>query len=700
MASSVTTYHPPQPTHPSRNSQHYILHPQQEKKKTTTMFSLQPPPEQPSPPSSTPSHCKSYSDYQFPTVHFNAPTPPTAAERTADYFAKPTRPLHQKAQSESLMRLQLPHSPTASLDNIPMLRKKSGELVRSSLKLTPSASSTTTTTTTTTTTASSSRSSSYANLPSRSAPSTPTQQAGPKAVHFDAHLEHVRHFLSQQRPIAVSRDGSPIETETEGEEEYPFPPMATVQQPPPTKLVIELPNMPLQPRLSPAHKLCLSTLELAPDAKTLKGTVLVENISFEKRVAVRFTFDAWQTVSEVTADYLRSLPPPPRLPSSSPSSSSAPPQQTCSPSTSSSRTCSPGSTSARWRSPSATGPTATSSGTTTAAPTTASASRPCAPGPPPPPSLLPLPRRLQDRASRAHGPSPSAPSSTGSSATTSASPRPSACPARSPTTSTPPRSPAPPGSTRLSRAPSCATVPASPRATTSASPLNRPPPPAPTSRPGSSPWSPPRLARPCPANGSASPPPHPPPPSSTPLLIPPQLLNAGPPAESQAPSSSPPPPPPRPPPTPPPPNSNPIPPSPLSPDRTPAVPDSPRPRSRASHPASSRPSRPRSPTSPDDLPPPSPVCRWNYARDGLSPRRTPPDGLPHDGALFAPCCLLLSLSSPYFLLSFSCSLFLLPSLYLLSSSHPRSPCPGSRPHPHPHPCSPLPSLLSLLPSMY
>ncbi|WAQ86565.1 hypothetical protein PtA15_7A291 [Puccinia triticina] len=228
------------------------------------MFSLQPPPEQPSPPSSTPSHCKSYSDYQFPTVHFNAPTPPTAAERTADYFAKPTRPLHQKAQSESLMRLQLPHSPTASLDNIPMLRKNS-----------------------------------YANLPSRSAPSTPTQQAGPKAVHFDAHLEHVRHFLSQQRPIAVSRDGSPIETETEGEEEYPFPPMATVQQPPPTKLVIELPNMPLQPRLSPAHKLCLSTLELAPDAKTLKGTVLVENISFEKRVAVRFTFDAWQTVSEL-----------------------------------------------------------------------------------------------------------------------------------------------------------------------------------------------------------------------------------------------------------------------------------------------------------------------------------------------------------------------------------------------------------------
>ncbi|POW17894.1 hypothetical protein PSTT_00220 [Puccinia striiformis] len=249
----------------------------------------------------TPSHClhhKSYS-YQFPVVNFNSPTPPSTDK--TDYFdgltsptqrgSKPNRPLHQKAQSETAMRLELPHSfPSSSLDNIPMLRKKSGEVVRSSLKLSSMG------------TAPSSRSNSYSN--SRSAPSTPTH--GPKAVHFDAHLEHVRHFLSQQRPIAVSRDGSPVETETEGEEEYPFPDMdSSGGRSGRSKLVIELPNMPLNPSLG-ADKVCLKSIELAPDGKNLKGTVLVENLSFEKRVAVRFTFDKWQTVSEVTADYISS----------------------------------------------------------------------------------------------------------------------------------------------------------------------------------------------------------------------------------------------------------------------------------------------------------------------------------------------------------------------------------------------------------
>ncbi|KNZ60114.1 hypothetical protein VP01_1609g8 [Puccinia sorghi] len=241
-------------------------------------------------------------NYQFPIVNFNSPTPPIADN--TDYFeprimqTTHSRPLHQKAQSEACIRLNLPHSFPSSASTTatsPMLRKKSGEVVRSSLKLTPSSTSSTVS-------ACSSRSNSYSNP--RSAPVTPNQ--GPKAVHFDAHLEHVRHFLSQQRPIAVSRDGSPIETETEGEEEYPFPDMTLSGSARSTKLVIELPNMPLNPCLSTSNHVCLQSLELAPDGKNLKGLVMVENLSFEKRVAVRFTFDRWQTVSEVTADYLRS----------------------------------------------------------------------------------------------------------------------------------------------------------------------------------------------------------------------------------------------------------------------------------------------------------------------------------------------------------------------------------------------------------
>ncbi|KAA1077633.1 hypothetical protein PGT21_014326 [Puccinia graminis f. sp. tritici] len=300
------------------------------------------------PTSTTPTHFihqKSYSSsYSFPIVNFNSPTPPSTTADRSDYFdhnlpsptrihqqqqqqqqsPKPIRPVHQKAQSESVMRLELPlrfpsSSSLTSLDNIPMLRKKSGEVVRSSLKLSSNqgfASSSSSSI------CSSSRSSSYSN--SRSAPSTPTQ--GPKAVHFDAHLEHVRHFLSQQRPIAVSRDGSPIETETEGEEEYPFPDLLNSddhRHSDRSKLVIELPNMPLHPRLTLLNKVCLKSLELATDGKNLKGTVLVENLSFEKRVAVRFTFDSWQTVSEVTADYLSSCPPVPSPPKSTTTTSSS-----------------------------------------------------------------------------------------------------------------------------------------------------------------------------------------------------------------------------------------------------------------------------------------------------------------------------------------------------------------------------------------
>src|SRR2546423_1324189 len=58
-----------------------------------------------------------------------------------------------------------------------MVRKKSGEVVKPSLK------------------------SAYFKRRPQSLPSTPVY---PKAVHFDAQLEHVRHFLHSEKPLAVS----------------------------------------------------------------------------------------------------------------------------------------------------------------------------------------------------------------------------------------------------------------------------------------------------------------------------------------------------------------------------------------------------------------------------------------------------------------------------------------------------------------
>ncbi|KAL8292894.1 hypothetical protein RQP46_000588 [Phenoliferia psychrophenolica] len=162
-----------------------------------------------------------------------------------------------------------------------MVRKKSGELVRSSLKTDFGRD--------------------RASKP-RSMPSTPTC---PKYVHFDTQLEHVKHFLSQQRPAAVSRSGSPIETETEDEPEaFPFPAMASAQA---GSVQLRLPNFPTP--VNPDQDVYLETLEMHPDGKSLRGVVRVKNLAFQKWVAVRFTLDHWQTVSEVSAEHLESMGP-------------------------------------------------------------------------------------------------------------------------------------------------------------------------------------------------------------------------------------------------------------------------------------------------------------------------------------------------------------------------------------------------------
>jgi hypothetical protein len=160
-----------------------------------------------------------------------------------------------------------------------MVRKKSGELVRPSLK-----------------TDGMRRDFSKP----RSAPATPIC---PKYVHFDTQLEHVKHFLAQQRPAAVSRTGSPVETETEDEPEaFPFPAMATAQA---GKVKLVLPNFPARP---PTENDCyVESLEMASDGKSIRGIARVKNLAFEKWVAVRFTLDHWQTVSEVSADHHESM---------------------------------------------------------------------------------------------------------------------------------------------------------------------------------------------------------------------------------------------------------------------------------------------------------------------------------------------------------------------------------------------------------
>lgn len=212
-------------------------------------------------------------------------------------------------------------SESASLNDVPLIRKKSGEVVRPSLK---------------SRSASASRHRPCLSMsdlsdipmasPSASAPATPSASVV-KMVHFDSKLEHVKLFLSEQKPAAVSRDGSPTsdgDTTSGGEDSDHA--LAT-----PTKestrsrrlqsdlvphgdentrpLILRVINMP--PHNFEMHEginVRLEGLHLSEDARRVQGTVRVRNIEFEKKVAVRFTLDGWQTTSEVLGRWIESIP--------------------------------------------------------------------------------------------------------------------------------------------------------------------------------------------------------------------------------------------------------------------------------------------------------------------------------------------------------------------------------------------------------
>lgn len=156
----------------------------------------------------------------------------------------------------------------------PLIRKKSGELVKPAL-----------------------RPGGNRRRPS-SMPGTPTYS---KAVHFNEDIEQVRHFLQVDRPIAVSAGSSPAGETYDSESEYPFNGKG-----PKSKAVeweIRTSNFPKETFERSTQAVRLEKVFLSTDNTMLIGTVAVANISFQKWVAARFTLDYWKTTSEVGADF-------------------------------------------------------------------------------------------------------------------------------------------------------------------------------------------------------------------------------------------------------------------------------------------------------------------------------------------------------------------------------------------------------------
>ncbi|KDN44142.1 carbohydrate-binding module family 21 protein [Tilletiaria anomala UBC 951] len=258
---------------------------------------------------------------QFPSREANAKTTSTAPLHPS---SRKVLALKASAPSDAPPGLQLDlaclpvpsimdkHNP-ASTSTLPdLVRKKSGEPVKSSLKHYPAS-------------AFPSRTDSLSGSMSRakSVPNTPTI---PKVVHFHQNLEQVKVFKHRQRPSAVSRDGSPEQTETETEEERDFPflshfgrrldgtvtPEAAIPRPPtPTEgdeqLILRLPNFPSSAKLSLDRDIFLERVFLADDLRSVKGAIQVRNLAFEKWVAVRFTLDNWATVNEVSAEFSENI---------------------------------------------------------------------------------------------------------------------------------------------------------------------------------------------------------------------------------------------------------------------------------------------------------------------------------------------------------------------------------------------------------
>ncbi|KAJ5650770.1 phosphatase regulatory subunit [Penicillium longicatenatum] len=152
-----------------------------------------------------------------------------------------------------------------------MVRKKSGELVRPAL-----------------------RPATARRRPS-SMPGTPVYA---KAVHFDSQLEHIRHFLQLDRPLAVSAETSPVD-DHDTESEFPF--RQQQDQGPSWDWELRLANFPKDSSARATIPVRLERLFLSGDKNVLVGSVAVANLSYHKHVAARFTFDYWRTISEVSA---------------------------------------------------------------------------------------------------------------------------------------------------------------------------------------------------------------------------------------------------------------------------------------------------------------------------------------------------------------------------------------------------------------
>ena len=144
-----------------------------------------------------------------------------------------------------------------------MIRKKSGDVVKSSLKQ------------------------GSCRQRSNSLPSDCMRSK----VHFDDQLEQIQFFFASERPAAISHESS-SKNECQFTDSFPFTSFNTEHQMA-TSAVFDLSNSFVQ----------LEFARFSSESSLIVGKILVKNITYQKDVVLRFTFDNWQTISEIRAFY-------------------------------------------------------------------------------------------------------------------------------------------------------------------------------------------------------------------------------------------------------------------------------------------------------------------------------------------------------------------------------------------------------------
>ncbi|ORX37920.1 putative phosphatase regulatory subunit-domain-containing protein [Kockovaella imperatae] len=259
-----------------------------------------------------------------PRTFSDTPSRPTMMGRRGSHNGQRTVSAHASSLSIDLpssssnngrgQSLEPPARPSS------MIRKKSGEVVKPSLKV---------------------RSMSTPDLsrqpeeehddPSDHEGGRPFGEERSKSVRFAGDdddepgtLENVITFLKEQRPVQLGQENM-TETETENDTDASDFVQFRTRRNAAARAIDEAERIVMEggsrvPRIrvdfSPdarsvlgSEHVVLERVDMAtPGPLALKGTAVVRNVSFNKWVAVRFTLDHWQTVSEVSANHVCHIP--------------------------------------------------------------------------------------------------------------------------------------------------------------------------------------------------------------------------------------------------------------------------------------------------------------------------------------------------------------------------------------------------------